>query len=314
MKFDAILFACFAAIATSSFNIGLQASSDGTFQPSFSIGQSANANEGGKMNEGAIVVIRNQTLNQPLNLRQTSNGTKINGSPSHLPIDSDQQITIRRKSGTNIVQFEINGKVVSVKGKGINGEWLEVWDKIGYFDPLQSFYYDTLPNGNLIFSSVKFPGMSINLKFGGTKETYAPYMLWDKKDINSDTDRQFKVDVVGKANNAVQQNQLISNPKVSDISIYGSGVQVQNPRLPGGSESRSLGGQQKVICFIFGRQIPVPLVPGFACNQLLTNAANGSYFILPNQLPFSWEQSAQMCNTFGGKLEWSYDKKTCFSK
>jgi surface antigen len=199
MKFTAVLFAVFASIAASNVNLGITASANQGVQASVQIGQAAQAGEADKLQDGAIVVLRNQTNNQPMNLRGGKNGLKINGSPNNAAIDNDQRLTVRRKPGTNIVQLVANGKTVSIKGKGFNGEWLETYNVVGYFDPHQSFYVDTLPNGNLVFSPVKHPGMAINLKYGGTKESYAPYMLWDKNGIENDLDRQFKVDVVGQA-------------------------------------------------------------------------------------------------------------------
>jgi murein DD-endopeptidase MepM/ murein hydrolase activator NlpD len=148
------------------------------------------------LQQGSVVVLRNTTLGQPLNLRQIANGGKINGSPANAPLDADQKLSIRRKPGTNIIQIYVGNKVVSVKDNPVSGSMLEVWDKVGDFSPYQSFFVDTLPNGNIVLVPVINTKVVVNLKYGGTKEPYAPYMLWERSNQNNDTDMQFKVEVL----------------------------------------------------------------------------------------------------------------------
>jgi hypothetical protein len=166
------------------------------------------ANQSDQLVNGQFFVFLNQTLNQPMNVRGGANGTKINGSPATIDFDKEMITKVGIKPNSNIIQIEANGKVVSVKENSVSGSLLETYNKVGYFDPYQSFYHDTLPNGNIILTSVKYPHLAINLKYGGKNEQFAPYMLWDKNGIEKDTDLQFKA----KSIPGYVEKQVIDDP------------------------------------------------------------------------------------------------------
>jgi hypothetical protein len=177
------------------------------------------ANQSDQLVNGQFFVFLNQTLNQPMNVRGGANGTKINGSPATIDFDKEMITKVGIKPNSNIIQIEANGKVVSVKENSVSGSLLETYNKVGYFDPYQSFYHDTLPNGNIILTSVKYPHLAINLKYGGKNEQFAPYMLWDKNGIEKDTDLQFKA----KSIPGYVEKQVIDDPITTASSCIDHG-------------------------------------------------------------------------------------------
>jgi hypothetical protein len=103
-----------------------------------------------------------------------------------------------QKPNSNIFQFfnRKNGKVLSVSTKGQVGDWAETWNRVPGFNPYQSFYIDSLPNGNMVLSPVAFPSLALNLPEGGRSTTYQHYTLWSKEDIGNGLNRQFRADVL----------------------------------------------------------------------------------------------------------------------
>jgi hypothetical protein len=155
-------------------------------------------NQVDKLRTGAVVVLRNADLIQAVNIRNLPNGSKVNGSPANAPVDDEMILVVVQKPNSNIYQFfnRKNGKVLSVSTKGQVGDWAEVWNRVPGFNPYQSFYIDTLPNGNMVLSPVAFPSLALNLPEGGRSTTYQHYTLWSKEDIGNGLNRQFRVDVL----------------------------------------------------------------------------------------------------------------------
>jgi hypothetical protein len=168
-----------------------------------------------KLRTGAVVVLRNADLNQPVNIRNLANGQPINGSPAQGAVDDEMILVAVNKPNTNIYQFfnRKNGKVLSVSTGGKVGNWVEVWNRVPGFNPYQSFYIDTLPNGNMVLSPVAFPSLALNLPEGGRSTTYQRYTLWSKEDIGNAPNRQFKVEVLGYgADTAMPQTPTVNKP------------------------------------------------------------------------------------------------------
>jgi hypothetical protein len=172
-------------------------------------------NQVDKLRTGAVVVLRNADLNQAVNIRNLANGQPINGSPAQSAVDDEMILVAVNKPSTNIYQFfnRKNGKVLSVSTGGQVGDWVEVWNRVPGFNPYQSFYIDTLPNGNMVLSPVAFPSLALNLPEGGRSTTYQRYTLWSKEDIGNGLNRQFKVDVLGYgADTALQSTPTVNKP------------------------------------------------------------------------------------------------------
>jgi hypothetical protein len=182
-------------------------------------------NQYDKLRTGAVIVLRNADLNQSVNVRNLTNGSVINGAPASTPVDDEMILVAVNKPGTNIYQFfnRKNGKVLSVSTKGQVGDWAEVWNRVPGFNPYQSFYIDTLPNGNIVLCPVAFPSLVINLPEGGRSTTYQRYTLWSKEDLLNGLNRQFRVDVLDYGADVSIRPEPISNQSVS-----GSNVQLKN--------------------------------------------------------------------------------------
>jgi hypothetical protein len=123
---------------------------------------------------------------------------------------------------------------------------------------------------------------------------------------------QPQTEIVPQKNNIQPQN--VNNPPTS-ITQYNT-VSQNNRILTGGNTNGGgpSGADRMITCFVFGYYIPLKLVPGFACNQLITNMNARSLLQFPNYLPLSWGQASGICNKIGGKLEWSNNTKMCFKK
>jgi hypothetical protein len=137
------------------------------------------------------------------------------------------------KPGTNIYQFfnRKNGKVLSVSTKGQVGDWAEVWNRVPGFNPYQSFYIDTLPNGNIVLCPVAFPSLVLNLPEGGRSTTYQRYTLWSKEDLLNGLNRQFRVDVLDYGADVSIRPEPISNQSVSssNVQLKNAGGVVSQP-------------------------------------------------------------------------------------
>jgi hypothetical protein len=172
-------------------------------------------NQYDKLRTGAVIVLRNADLNQSVNVRNLTNGSVINGAPASTPVDDEMILVAVNKPGTNIYQFfnRKNGKVLSVSTKGQVGDWAEVWNRVPGFNPYQSFYIDTLPNGNIVLCPVAFPSLVLNLPEGGRSTTYQRYTLWSKEDLLNGLNRQFRVDVLDYgADTSLRSTPTVNTP------------------------------------------------------------------------------------------------------
>jgi hypothetical protein len=172
-------------------------------------------NQYDKLRTGAVIVLRNADLNQSVNVRNLTNGSVINGAPASTPVDDEMILVAVNKPGTNIYQFfnRKNGKVLSVSTKGQVGDWAEVWNRVPGFNPYQSFYIDTLANGNIVLCPVAFPSLVLNLPEGGRSTTYQRYTLWSKEDLLNGLNRQFRVDVLDYgADTSLRSTPTVNTP------------------------------------------------------------------------------------------------------
>jgi hypothetical protein len=208
-------------------------------------------NQVDKLRTGAVVVLRNADLNQAVNIRNLPNGSKVNGSPANAPVDDEMILVIVQKPNSNIFQFfnRKNGKVLSVSTQGQVGDWAEVWNRVPGFNPYQSFYIDTLPNGNMVLSPVAFPSLTLNLPEGGRSTTYQQYTLWSKEDIGNGLNRQFRVDVLDYGANVTIPPTPLSNQTVSSSNVplkNTANIILQGFDLDQGLQKTSVGIQKSI--------------------------------------------------------------------
>jgi hypothetical protein len=234
--------------ANANFGEGIQAEQvqPVTKQPTQTV-----TNQIDKLRTGAVVVLRNADLNQAVNIRNLPNGSKVNGSPANAPVDDEMILVAVQKPNSNIFQFfnRKNGKVLSVSTKGQVGDWAEVWNRVPGFNPYQSFYIDTLPNGNMVLCPVAFPSLALNLPEGGRSTTYQHYTLWSKEDIGNGLNRQFRVDVLDYGANVTIPPTPLSNQTVSSSNVplkNTANIILQGFDLDRGLQKTSVGIQKSI--------------------------------------------------------------------
>jgi hypothetical protein len=111
----------------------------------------------------------------------------------------------------------------------------------------------------------------------------------------------------GVSRPTTNQTEIKQNP----IQVTGN-VDPSKMRLPGGSVSNGISGIQRMTtCFLLGKGIDLPFIPGFSCNQLLSNLSAGTMFQIPGIVPISFEQAQLVCSTFGGRLHQLGSSKMC---
>ena len=155
-------------------------------------------NQYDKLRTGAVLVLRNADQGNMVRITNTANGNPIYTYPASNEVTDEAILVAVNKPGTNIYQFfnRKNGKVLSVDTKGQVGNWLENWNRVPGFNPYQSFYIDTMPNGNMTMSPVAFPNLVANLPEGGRSNKYQHVTLWSKENLENAPNRQFKVDIL----------------------------------------------------------------------------------------------------------------------
>jgi hypothetical protein len=170
------------------------------------IGTVANASPSANFDNlytSAVIMLRNAFASKLLNIAEGPVGPHVVWSPETAEQNHDNTIVVIKKEGVNIVQLmnRHTRKVLGVNKSGLSESKLEVQTPTFAFNELQSFYVDYLPNGNIFFTSVAFPTKIITLPYGGTRNDFTHFILYDKEGVSESLQSQFIVDMQGDGAN-----------------------------------------------------------------------------------------------------------------
>jgi hypothetical protein len=268
-------------------------------------------NQYDKLRTGAVIVLRNADLNQPLRIIDSENGNPIYSAPVNTAVNDEMKLVAVNKPGTNIYQFfnQKNGKVLSVSTTGQVGDWVEVWKRVPNFNPYQSFYIDLLANGNIVLCPVAFPHLVLNLPEGGRSKAFEHFTLWSKENLIYGLNRQFKIDVLGYGANTNMSNSFVQVPNKTTASKTLLKPSSTPITIQGGNDGSLTFWSG--MCFVF-----CPTIVDGVAGKILYG--DDVIEVSLEKDGKSWEAANDDCQRKGGFLQWyinekkDYAEKTCF--
>jgi hypothetical protein len=204
-------YICIALISLMISTLGIQTNYLNSQAQSFNnfnvtVGTVANASPSTNFDNlytSAVIMLRNAHSSKLLNIAEGPVGPHVVWSPETAEQNHDNTIVVIKKEGVNIVQLmnRHTRKVLGVNRSGLTESKLEVQTPTFAFNEFQSFYVDYLPNGNIYFTSVAFPTKIITLPYGGTRNDFTHFILYDKEGVSESLQSQFIVDMQGDGAN-----------------------------------------------------------------------------------------------------------------